>query len=100
MSDVSKIEANGTSYDISDDVARAELQNKIYTISVGAFSSFPVTVNDSNITSDMVVLSATWSNPSAITSDVVYTTTTGVLQLTGTISGNTTATIVLGRSTF
>lgn len=100
MSDVSKIEANGTSYDISDDVARAELQNKIYTISVNAFSSFPVTVNDANITSEMVVLQATWSNPSAITSNVSYTTTTGKLQLSGTISGSTAATITLGRTSY
>ena len=100
MSDVSKIEANGTSYDIKDATARADMLNKIYTVSVGAFSSFPVTVNDSNITSDMVVLSVTWSNPSAITSDVTYTTTTGVLQLTGTIIGSTAATITLGRTSY
>lgn len=100
MSDVSKIEANGTSYDIKDATARADLLNKIYTVSIGAFSSFSVTVNDSNITSDMVVLSVTWSNPSAITSDVTYTTTTGVLQLTGTIIGSTAATITLGRTSY
>lgn len=100
MSDVSKIEANGTSYDIKDATARADLLNKIYTVSVATFSAFPVTVNDANITSDMVVLSVTWSNPSAIISDVTYTTTTGVLQLTGTVNGSTTATITLGRSAF
>lgn len=100
MSDVSKIEANGTSYDVSDDVARAELQNKIYTISVGAFSSFPVTVNDANITSEMVVLQAVWGNPSAITSNVTYTTTTGKIQLSGTMSGSTAATITLGRTSY
>ena len=100
MSDVSKIEANGTSYDIKDATARSDLLNKIYTVSVNTFSSFPVTVNDANITSDMVVISANWSNPSAIMSDVVYTTTTGVLQLSGTISGSTAATITLGRSSF
>lgn len=100
MSDVSKIEANGTSYDIKDATARANLLNKIYTVSVATFSSFPVTVDDVNITSDMVVLSATWSDPSAILSDVTYTTTNGRLQLTGTASGSTAATITLGRSSF
>lgn len=100
MSDVSKIEANGTSYDVKDATARANLLNKIYTVSVATFSSFPVTVNDANITSDMVVLSAVWSNPNAITSDVTYTTTTGSLELSGTIIGSTSATITLGRSSF
>lgn len=100
MADVSSITANGITYDIKDTVARNKLGNAIYVVSVGAFSSFPVNVTDSKITSDMVVLECSFSNPSAITSPVGWTTsnTAPQLKLTGTISGSSTATIVLGKN--
>ena len=100
MSDVSKIAANGSTYDIKDSVARAALENKILTLSVASFSSFPKTISDAKITSDMVVLDVTWGNPSAIRSDVTWTTSNGQLVLNGTISGSTASSITLGRTSY
>ena len=99
MADVSTITANGVTYNIKDAVARAGLNN-ILTISVGAFNSFPKTVSNANVTSDYVVLEMTFGTPTAIRSDVGWTTNNGSIVLTGTINGSTTATIVLGKSAF
>ena len=100
MADVSSITANGITYDIKDVTARSKINHAIYVVSIGSFSSFPVNVTDSNITSDMVVLECSFSNPSAITSDVGWTTSNSspYLKLTGTISGSTSATVVLGKN--
>lgn len=101
MADVSTITANNVTYNIKDATARAALENKIYTITVGSFSSFPKTITDANITTDMVVLGVSWGDPFAITSDVTWSTNTaGRLTLNGSINGSTTATITLGRSSF
>lgn len=101
MADISQIAANGTTYDIKDSVARAAQTNKILTLSVGTFSSFPKTITDSRITTDMVVLDCVWGSPDAILTDVSWSTATaGRLVLNGSISGSTTATITLGRSAF
>lgn len=101
MADISQIVANGTTYDIKDAVARAAQQDKILTLTVASFSSFPKTITNAKITTDMVVLNVVWGNPSAIRSDVTWSTNTaGQLTLNGTISGSTTATITLGRSSF
>lgn len=100
MADVSQIAANGTTYDIKDATARAELENKILTLTVGSFSSFPKTISNEKITADMVVLSCQFGTPFSIRSDIGWTTSSGQLQLTGTISDSTTATIILGRSSF
>lgn len=101
MADISQIAANGTTYNIKDATARAALENKILTLTVSTFSSFPKTITNSKITTDMVVLEVVWGNPSAIQSDVTWSTNTaGQLTLNGTISGSTTATITLGRSSF
>lgn len=99
MADVSTITANGVTYNIKDTVARAGLNNTL-TISVGAFSSFPKTISNANITADHVVLEMSFGNPNALTSDVGWTTSAGQIVLTGTISGSTTAQIVLGKSAF
>lgn len=100
MADVSTITANGITYDVKDVVARNKLSNAIYVVTVESFSSFPKTVTDANITSDMVVLECTFGTPDAITSDVTCVTSNGQLQLSGTITDSTTATIVLGKSSF
>lgn len=100
MADVSQISANGTTYDIKDATARAEMENKILTLTVGSFSSLPKTISNAKITSDMVVMSCQFGTPFSIRSDIGWTTSSGQLQLTGTISGSTTATIILGRSSF
>lgn len=99
MADISTITANGVTYDIKDAVARAGL-NAILTLTVGSFSSFPKTVSNASITSDMVVLECNFGTPSAIVSDVGWSTYNGSITLTGIINGSTTANIVLGKSQF
>ena len=100
MADVSQITADGVTYNIKDATARNALENKILTLLVGAFSSFPQTISYSKITADMVVLECSFGTPSAIRSDISWTTSAGQLRLTGTIRGTTTAVITLGRTTF
>ncbi len=100
MADVSQITADGVIYDIKDTVARNALQNKILTLTVGAFSSLPQTISNSKISADMVVLSCDFDNPPAIASEITWTTSAGQLRLTGSMSGTTTAVITLGRTTF
>ena len=100
MADVSQITADGVTYNVKDTVARNALENKILTLAVGAFSSLPKTISNSKITADMVILGCSFGTPSAIRSDISWTTSAGQLRLTGTISGNTTAVITLGRTSY
>ena len=100
MADVSQITADGVTYDIKDATARNALENKILTLTVGAFSSLPQTISNSKITADMVVLSCEFGTPTAIASDISWTTSAGQLRLTGSMSGTTTAVITLGRTSF
>lgn len=100
MADVSQITADGVTYDIKDATARNALQNKILTLTVGAFSSLPQTISNSKITADMVVLSCVFGTPTAITSDITWTTSAGQLRLTGSMSGSTTAQITLGKTSY
>lgn len=53
------------------------------------------TVTNTGITSDHVVVNVEYADPSAITSDVTWTTTTGSLTLNGTCLSATTCSIVL-----
>jgi hypothetical protein len=53
------------------------------------------TKSDSNITADHVVAECTFANPSAITSDVTWTTANGSVTLNGTCASATTANLVL-----
>lgn len=100
MADVSTITANGITYNIKDVTARNKLNHAIYVVTIGSFSSFPVNVTDSNITSDMVVLECIFGTPVSVTSNVGWVTsnTAPQLKLTGSISGSTTATVVLGKN--
>lgn len=68
-------------------------------ISVVSFSSFPKTITNADITSTMRVIDCVWGTPSAITSDVTWTTSDGSLVLSGSMSGSTTAEIVLIETT-
>ena len=49
-------------------------------------SSLPMTINDSKITSDMVVLNSELGTPSAQTSDWIVVTDDGSLTISGTVS--------------
>lgn len=71
--------------------------NAIKTVEVtsSSFSSLPVTISDSNITADHVVVNSVLSNPSAQTGDWTVTTSTGSLTISGSISGSTTVTLYL-----
>ena len=100
MADVSQITAHGVTYNIKDSTARSALENKILTLTVGAFSSLPKTISNSKIKADMVVLSCDFGTPWAITSDITWTTSEGQLRLTGSMSGTTTAVITLGRTSY
>lgn len=56
------------------------------------------TVSNANITANHVVVECTFSKPSAITTDVTWTTANGSLTLNGTCADATcTATITLAR---
>lgn len=98
MADVSSIKIGNTTYQVKDTVARERTESNILVISVAAFSAFPKTVNDSRITADHVLLNCSFGNEAAITSDVTWTTNAGNIVLRGTIEGETTAQIVLGKS--
>lgn len=71
--------------------------NAIKTVEVtsSSFSSLPITISDSNITADHVVINSVLSNPSAQTGDWTVTTSTGSLTISGFISGSTTVTLYL-----
>jgi len=71
--------------------------NAIKTMEVtsSSFSSLPVTISDSNITADHVVVNSVLSNPAAQTGDWTVTTSTGSLTISGSISGSTTVTLYL-----
>lgn len=71
----------------------------IIRVSEASVSSLPVTISDSNITADYVVLESVLSNPAAQTSDWIVTTSSGSAQITGTISGSTDITLTLGKLT-
>lgn len=68
-------------------------------ISVASFSSLPKTITDANITSTMRLIDCVWGTPSSITGNITWTTSDGSLVLSGTMSGSTTAEIVLIETT-
>jgi hypothetical protein len=55
------------------------------------------TVSNANISADHVVVECTFANPSAITTDVTWTTANGSLTLNGTCVSATTANITLSK---
>ena len=72
--------------------------SQVLQITSNAFSSLPVTINNSKITSDMVVVQYVLSNPGAQTGDWNWTTANGSIALSGTISGSTTITLYLAEA--
>ena len=61
-------------------------------------SSLPVTISDSKITADHIVVNYILSNPSAQTGDWTVTTSDGSLQVSGNISGTTNIKLLLALS--
>jgi hypothetical protein len=67
-------------------------------VSISSVSSLPVTANNSNIESDMVVINSELSDPSAQISDWTVTTASGSLTVSGSISGTTNIKLYLTKS--
>ena len=65
------------------------------SVAVSATTGDIATVSNAKITADHVLAEVTWANPSAITTDVTWTTASGSLTLNGTCTAATTANIVL-----
>ena len=80
---------------IQDCVLDNEKLRKCLVLSVAAFSSLPKTINNSNITADMVVIHSEVGTPSAMLSDWTWTTAAGSITISGTISGSTTLKLYL-----
>lgn len=74
-----------------------ELGGALYftAVPISATTGDIATVSNSKITADHVVASIEWANPSAITTDVDWTTSAGSLVLNGTCTAATTAAIIL-----
>jgi len=75
-----------------------ELRNAclyLTAVAIAATTGDIATVSNAAITADHVVAEIVWANPSYITTDVTWTTSTGSLVLNGTCSAATTANIVL-----
>lgn len=64
-------------------------------VAISATTGDIATVTDASITADHVVAECVFANPSAITTDVTWTTASGSLVLNGTCTAATTANIVL-----
>lgn len=67
-------------------------------INIATFSALPQTVSFAGITADMVVLESWLSNPSAQRDDWTVTTSAGAVVVSGTISGSTALTLILGKA--
>lgn len=67
-----------------------------YVKNCGTISSLPQTINDANITSDMVVLEAVLGTPSAQTDDWSVSTANGSVTISGSITGSTTLMLYFG----
>lgn len=76
---------------------REELGGALYftSVAVAATTGDIATVSNAKITADHVLAECVFSNPSAITTDVTWTTASGSLVLNGTCTAATTANIVL-----
>lgn len=86
MAKISTITANGVTCDIDNGIVKVS----------GSFSSLPYTLSDNSIKPNMVVLESYFNDPSAISSDITWTTANGSITLSGTASGTTTFSLVLG----
>ena len=66
---------------------------------VATLTALPQTLANANITGDMRVVECTFGTPSAITSNVSWTTSAGEIVLSGTMSGSTTVDLILIQTT-
>lgn len=87
------MKASSTDYDAgwADDPSSIYLKDIACSAMTGDF----VSTTDFRINSNSSVAEVTFANPSAITSDVTWTTSTGTIKLNGTCSTATTCNILL-----
>lgn len=64
-----------------------------------SITALPKTISDARITANMRVVECTFGTPSAITSDVSWTTSDGEIVLSGTASGSTTVDLIIIQTT-
>lgn len=77
--------------------ARQGTQLKVYRKNCGTISELPATIDDTNITNDMVVVHSVLGTPAAQVGNWTVTTSNGSLTISGTIDGSTTVTLYLAR---
>lgn len=87
------VKASASDYDVTWGDAGGALW--FTAVAVSATTGDIATISDSAITADHVLGRIEWANPSAITTDVTWTTSAGSLVLNGTASSATTANILL-----
>lgn len=87
------VKASGTDYDVTWGDAGGALW--FTAVAVSATTGDIATISNSEITADHVLGRIEWTKPSAITTDVTWTTSAGSLVLNGTASSATTANILL-----
>jgi len=76
--------------------ARADHQHPSSLMVISAnLTTLPTSISNANITEDMRVININYGTPKAITSAVSWSTTGGSLTLSGTMSGSTSAEIIL-----
>lgn len=73
-------------------------KESVLVVEVASFSSLPQTINNADITSDMVVVNSVLGTPSAQTSDWTVTTANGSATIAGSISGETSLALYLMKS--
>ncbi len=80
----------------SDAFARADHQHPSSLMVISAnLTTLPISISNADITADMRVISISYGTPSTITSAVAWSTSDGSLTLSGTMTGSTSATIIL-----
>ena len=73
-----------------------EIDKRIVTINCGTISSLPHTVSNANILAKHIPIGWLFGTPSAQTGNWTISTSAGSLTISGTISGTTSLTLVLG----
>lgn len=69
----------------------------VLEVACGTISSLPVTINDTSVTDDMVVVNSIFGTPASQTGNWTVNTSNGSVTISGSISGSTTLTLYLAR---
>lgn len=76
----------------------SETEVDLLRIDMGSFNTLPTALPDERITDDMVCIYSELGTPSAQTSDWTVTTSSGTVEVRGSISGSTTLVLYLMRA--